>query len=164
MYSRTTYDVSKNKPSLILKLHYIIYLLIIHYLCKTNIQVGIYLLKVNNRNARTRCDMLAEKLSAYARIKICAISRDWPTYAVVSILNMLQTRMDFPSPWAKAVFVICFTLALESTGLGSKTMKYFISGFSRNFLPPIKRVRSFDLPNFFRFSYRDFRNFFKTLK
>ena len=34
-----------------------------------------------------------------------------------------------PSPCAKAAFVICFTLAFESTSFGRKAMKYFVSAF-----------------------------------
>ena len=53
--------------------------------------------------------------------------------------------MDFPTPSAKAAFEICFILAFESTSLEKKIMKYFVSSFYQNFLPPVKGVRTFDI-------------------
>ena len=59
--------------------------------------------------------MLVDQLSAYyARIKNC-IYCDKPVYAIVSILNIKRTKMDFSSPSAEAAFVICLTLTFEST-------------------------------------------------
>lgn len=72
----------------------------------------------------------------------------------------LQTRMDFPSPRAKAAFLICFTLDFERTSFERKTTEYFVSGFYQNFLPLVKRVHTFNLAKPFLFSYLDFFNFF----
>ena len=63
----------------------------------------------------------------------------------MSILSIVRTMMDFPSPCAKAAFVICFTLAFESTSFERKTMKYFVSAFYQRFMPPVKIVRSFNI-------------------
>lgn len=53
--------------------------------------------------------------------------------------------MGFPSPNAKAAFVICFAIAFESASFEWKTIKYFVSTFYQSFLAPVKRVDSFDI-------------------
>ena len=74
--------------------------------------------------------MLSEKIQC-----ICEDKRwhhiSWLAFvcSCVSMLNIVRIKMDFPSPNSKAAFVICFTLAFESTGFEGKTMRYFASGF-----------------------------------
>ena len=65
----------------------------------------------------------ADKFNANIIIKMCFIYRDYPVYVI------LYVDSKNPSPCAKAAFVICFTLAFESTSFGRKAMKYFVSAF-----------------------------------
>ena len=74
--------------------------------------------------------------------------------------SIVPVKVDFPSPKAKAVFVICFTLVFESTSFKRKAMKYFLSSFCQSFLSLVKRVHSFDIAKTVLFSFRDFYNFF----
>ena len=56
--------------------------------------------------------------------------------------------MGFPSPSAKAAFVICFTFfsfVLKSTSFERKAMKYFESGLYQSFLLHVKSVVSVDI-------------------
>ena len=69
--------------------------------------------------------------------------------------------MNFPCLSAKGVFVIFFTLDCESNmKYYSSTMKYFVSCFYQSFLPPLKRVRSFDIAKLLLFLFRDSSNSF----
>ena len=104
------------------------------------------------------CAMLIDKPSVYVRTKNCTISRDGPVYAVVwrSILNIVQTKINFRSPSTKAVFVICFALAFESINFKRKIMKYFVSVFYESFFPTVKTVLSFDILYFKVFHFMTF--------
>ena len=53
--------------------------------------------------------------------------------------------MNFPGTSVKAAFLIRFTLASESTSFDKKTIKNFVTDFYQNFLPPVKRVHSFNI-------------------
>lgn len=58
--------------------------------------------------------------------------------------------MAFSNPSTKVVFVICFTLAFESTSFKRKIIKYFVSDFYQIFY----MAKSL-------FSFRDFSNILK---